>query len=84
MACEDAACADLLLARGATLDALNDAGETAFHIATQEFREDMIAWLTAQYAARGLVLPVVPIVEDEDEEGDRDFGSLPDEGAEAP
>ncbi len=82
MACEDAQCADLLLGKGATLEAMNDAGDTAYHTASQEFREEMIAWLEAQYASRGLTLPIVPVAEEVEDE-DEELGSLPDEGADA-
>ena len=59
MACEDPACADLLLAAGADLAHANLAGATALHVAVWECRDEMEAWLRAQYAARGVEPPVV-------------------------
>jgi hypothetical protein len=64
MACEDPACADALLASGADIDAVNNEGSSAFFIATWEQRVDMIEWLKARYAARGMPIPEVPAAED--------------------
>ena len=73
MACEDPACADLLLAAGADLAHANLAGATALHVAVWECRDEMEAWLRAQYAARGVEPPVVgenPEGGDDDDGGD--------------
>lgn len=76
MVCESAACAALLKGAGADVFAANTAGRTAFHTATLEYREEMVAWLTAEYAAAGVALPAVERDEDdeEDEDGGGDFG----------
>ena len=71
MACEDPACADLLLAAGADLAHANLAGATALHVAVWECRDEMEAWLRAQYAARGVEPPVVG---ENPEGGDDDGG----------
>jgi len=71
MACEDPACADLLLAAGADLAHANLAGATALHVAVWECRDEMEAWLRAQYAARGVEPPVVG---ENPEGGDDDDG----------
>jgi hypothetical protein len=60
MACEDPACADLLLAAGASLTELNDDGLSAFVIASWDFREEMVAWLKLRYAERNIAIPDVP------------------------
>jgi hypothetical protein len=60
MACEDPACADLLLGAGADLTAVNAEGASAYYIATWDARADMIAWFRAKYAAFGLAVPEVP------------------------
>ncbi len=71
MACEDPACADLLLAAGADLAHANLAGATALHVAVWECRDEMEAWLRAQYATRGVEPPVVG---ENPEGGDDDDG----------
>jgi hypothetical protein len=75
MACEDPACADLLLAAGADLLHANSAGHTALHVAVWECRDEMEAWLRAQYAQRGVAPPEVG---ENPEGGDADAGA--DEG----
>ena len=75
MACEDPACADLLLAAGADLLHANLAGHTALHVAVWECRDEMEAWLRAQYAARGQEPPIVgENPEGGDGDGDGDGG----------
>jgi hypothetical protein len=78
MACEDPACADLLLAAGADLAHTNLAGATALHVAVWECRDEMEAWLRAQYAARGVEPPVVG----ENPEGGDDDGGGGEDGEE--
>ncbi len=75
--CEDPGCADLLIAAGADLLSMNTEGATAYHLAVWDCREDMVEWLKAQYAQRGLALPEVgeaPGEEDEDDDGGDDDG----------
>jgi ankyrin repeat protein len=60
MACEDPACADLLLAAGASLTEINDEGLSAYVIASWDFREEMVAWLKLRYAERNIAIPDVP------------------------
>ena len=79
MACEDPACADLLLAAGADLAHANLAGATALHVAVWECRDEMEAWLRAQYAARGVEPPVVG---ENPEGGDDDGGGGGEDGEE--
>ena len=79
MACEDPACADLLLAAGADLLHANLAGHTALHVAVWECRDEMEAWLRAQYAKRGVAPPEVG---ENPEGGDDDDGAVAFDGEE--
>ena len=77
MACEDPACADMLLAAGADLFHANAAGASALHVAVWECRDEMEQWLRAQYAARGIAPPEVGAnPEDEDDDGGVDVGDV--------
>ena len=71
--CETPECAALLVDAGADLRAQNDEGFTPFHVAAVERRADMVTWLTAAYAARGLEVPSVEL-DDDDEEDDEEDG----------
>jgi hypothetical protein len=83
MACEDPACADLLLAAGADLDAVNEMGVNALTIATWELRDEMVQWLRAQYAARGRAPPDVPPNADADEDEDAGLWGVAEDDGEA-
>jgi hypothetical protein len=83
-ACEDPACADLLLAAGADLFAANKEGHVAYQVAVWEVRDEMVEWHRAQYARMGIELPdASPLDEDEDEDfgGEEEEGEGEDEGA---
>ena len=68
--CETPECAQVLLDAGASLTAEDAEGKTPYHIAVEEHRDEMVAFLAAAYTQRGLVLPHVEAsAEDEDEEG---------------
>ena len=64
--CETAACAQLLLDAGASLTCEDAKGKTPYHVAVEERRGEMVAFLAAAYAARGLALPHVDAGDAED------------------
>lgn len=73
--CETTDCAQALLDAGAALTAADAEGKTPYHVAVEERRPEMVGFLKAAYAARGLEVPEVEVEdedEDFDEEGDDD------------
>ena len=64
--CETAECAQLLLDAGADLTHQDGEGLTPYHIAVQEHRDEMTAFLEGAYAARGLEVPHVELAEGDD------------------
>jgi ankyrin repeat protein len=59
--CESAECAAALVEAGADFAAVNSEGKTAFEVAVEEYREEMVAYLADLYKARGLELPAVSL-----------------------
>lgn len=78
--CETAECAQLLLDAGADLTHQDGEGLTPYHIAVQEHRDEMTAFLEGAYAARGLEVPHVELAEGDDaDEDDVDEGAPGDD-----
>jgi hypothetical protein len=67
--CEEPECADLLITAGADLTAVNGEGQSALHVAHENYWDEMVTYFTQLYNERGIPLPELPNRDaDEDEE----------------